>query len=264
MQQIRNFVIIFCVICANSFAQDSGNFSEKTLPDNSAKAPVVNQVKAESDSAKTSEIVAPIKDLKVNETTSIIGAIKDSIGSLLVNKKASSSLMFDDEQISNVDRAIDALKNNQQFVPEDGSAEKSADAAKKEDEKKEKEVAENEKSFVYLASIIYFSPNDWAAWINDQKITNQTNNKDKELYLSWVKNDSAKVVWKLSLSKWRILSGQKSDSTPPNINQNNQVQLEFELKPNQTFALNTNKVLEGRAAVVLLKKKDEVKSLPQK
>ena len=56
MQQIRNFVIIFCVICANSFAQDSGNFSEKTLPDNSAKAPVVNQVKAESDSAKTSEI----------------------------------------------------------------------------------------------------------------------------------------------------------------------------------------------------------------
>lgn len=257
MRRVLSFATILSIICSTSLAQDSGNFSEKTLP-----APDASSKEA-SVLPKSPEIAAPTTELKINKTSSIIDSIKDSIGSILVNKKTSSSLMFDDEQISNVDRAIDALKNNQQFVPEDGSGEKTAGEKKAAEDEKEKEVAENEKSFVYLSSIIYFTSKDWAVWINDQKITNQTNNKDKELYLSSVNSDSVGVIWKLSLSKWRILSGQKSDDTPPNLNQNNQVQLEFELKPNQTFALNTNKVVEGRAAAALLKKKDETKNPSQ-
>jgi hypothetical protein len=236
---------------SSAFAQDAGNFSESALPD---KSP--NQ---EDSSSKTNDVDlpavavgdAPIKPLEINKS-SIIGEIKDSIGSMLINNKV-SSLMFDEEQNSNIDRAVDAFKNNQQFSI--GEDEKNKNAAKNK-ENEEKEI-KNEKSFIYLASIIYFTSKDWAVWINDQKITNLTNNQDKEIYISSVKADLVKITWKLSLSKWRILAGQKADATPPNLNSSNQVELQFELKPNQTFALNDNKISEGRNLISLLKNKSD-------
>ncbi len=209
-----------------------------------------------TDLPKVSTSDAPIKDLKVNGSATTYDKIKSSIASTLLNRRTTSSLMFNDEELSNIDRAIEAFQNNQQFVPE--GEERSQEA----ENKKEEESLDNEKSFIYLASIIYFGQKDWAVWINDQKITNSSNSAAREIYLSSVKNDSVAITWKLSLSKWRILSKQNSDAVPPNLNLDNQVELEFVLRPNQTFALNTNKVIEGRAAAALLKKKEESKNKP--
>ncbi len=47
-------------------------------------------------------------------------------------------------------------------------------------------------------------------------------------------------------TKWKIISGKKSEELAPKINSLNQVEVEFELKPNQTFTLGTNSVSEGR------------------
>ncbi len=252
--KLLNLFLISILFCSYALAQDVGSFSEKNLTDGSLKQDVLPKVSTDE---------APINKLEVNKSTIIEkDDSKNSIDSLLLNKGV-ISLMYDDEQNTNIDRAVDAFKNNQQFVPEETEEQKAANAEKQkndEDGAKEKDIAKNEKSFVYLASIIYFTANDWAVWINEQKITPSTNRQDKEIYLTSVKSDLIGITWKLSLSKWRILSGQRSDAIAPNLNENNQVVLEFELKPNQTFALAKSKVFEGRAVAALLKKKEAAKT----
>lgn len=238
MSKLINIIFVILFFYSPSFAQNAEDFTEKSMPN--------------LDLPKISTSDAPIKDLKINNAGKTLENIKSSIVSTILNNRSTPSLMFDDEEISNINRAIEAFENNQQFIPEGDEKAEEAEVAKEEEAS-----LDNEKSFIYLASIIYFSQNDWAVWINDQKITNNNNSLAREIYLSSVKNDSVAITWRLSLSKWRILSKQSVEATPPNLNSENQVELEFVLKPNQTYALGANKVIEGRAAAALLKKKED-------
>jgi len=94
-------------------------------------------------------------------------------------------------------------------------------------------------------------------WINDKKITSENNDPTKELYLRSVQKDQVKLLWKLSISKWKILSGLKSEELAPKINQDNQVEIEMTLKTNQTFILRTSEVVEGKAVMELIRRKAE-------
>lgn len=239
MQQIIN-ALILAFFCHSALAQEvvkSGSFSEKDLP-------------------KVAVTDAPVKSLEINKSTLVTGE-KGSIASLLLNDSKVTSLMFDDEENGNIERALDAFRSNQQYVPEETEEERIANSKKRgEDEQKAQEKeAENAKSFVYLASIIYFGAKDWAVWVNDQKITFASNNPEKEIFLTSVKNNSVKLTWKISLSKWKILSNQRPDAPLPEVNAENQVEINFELQPNQTYSLKTGKVSEGRAIIALLKPK---------
>lgn len=238
--KILNSILVIIFICSSAWAQNAGNFAEQTLPDNSPSKP---------DLPKIAVTDAPINPLTINKSALIPHTQKNTIDSLLMSTDKITSLMYSDEEYNDIERAVEAFKNNQQFIVLDESSQQ------KNDDNNEDE---NEKSFIYLASIIYFSSNDWAVWINNHKITNKTNSPSKELYLTSVKSDSVKVSWKISVSKWRIIAGQKAENTAPNLNQDNQVELEFELRPNQTFALNSNKVTEGRAIIALLKKRTDL------
>lgn len=230
-------ILALMLFCQNALAQEAENFSENDLPNVSVDE-------------------APVKKLEVNKSTSPIVKTKESIKDLLLTNKI-VSLMFSKDQNDNIERALDAFNNHQEFVPEETAKERAANASKLEEEaekERERQIAENAKSFVYLASIIYFTSNDWAVWINDKKITYRNNDPDKEISLVSVRPGSVKVTWKLSVSKWRILSRQRSDAIPPNLNDDNQVEVDFELMPNQTFSLNTSEITEGRALIALLKK----------
>ena len=242
-------------------------FSEKNLPDNS---PATNENSNDNSKQNTEEDKSEPKKIQGKQQATSetpLDKTKSSIADILLYNKTSKapSLMFDDEQNNNIERAIKSLKNNEIYTP-DGNEEdnklKSEDdkkkaAAEKAEQTRKKIEEENEKSYIYLASIIYFTPNDWAVWINDQKITSQTNKKERELYVKHIYKDRIKLLWKLSISKWKVLSGRKSESFAPKINANNQIEVEFDLKPNQTFILSTNNVVEGRAVIALLKKKEE-------
>lgn len=246
---------MLALLSIDSFAQaatEEATFVEKNLPDKSAvtKTPITKQ--DNSGSALT-----PSK-------------VKDALTSILIYNQT-SSLMFDDEENGRIDRAIDSFKNNQIYTPEEETAdgddpknlskEQQAKAAEAERIKQEeKRNEENEKSYIYLASIIYFTPRDWVVWINDKKITSETNDKEKELYLKSVQKDRVKLLWKLSMSKWKILSGRKEEAAPT-VNKDNQVETTIELKVNQTFILSTLGVVEGRAVIALLKKKAEEKKV---
>ncbi|NBX52815.1 MAG: hypothetical protein EBT63_04125 [Proteobacteria bacterium] len=93
---------------------------------------------------------------------------------------------------------------------------------------------------------MFFSEKSWSLWINDKKFLAQSNNPENELYFKNISQNQLTVVWKLSISKWKILSGKKSEELAPKINKDNQVEVEFTLKPNQTFMLSSNKVVDGR------------------
>jgi hypothetical protein len=166
-------------------------------------------------------------------------------------------LMFNDQEIANINRALDSLKNNQIFVPEGLEKIEEKPAEEDQEKKEESEVEENEKSYIYLGSLIYFTPSDWVIWLNDQKISTSTNDPQKEIYVTKVLSDRINVKWKMSLTKWKILSGKRDETQAPRLDFNsNIVESEFELRPNQTFILGSNSVVEGKAVIALIKKKE--------
>lgn len=240
-------LLSLALFSASAFAQDS-TFSEGNLPEKPAPKQAPAEKKSEGSGLGNSVLV---------------NQIKGGLANMLLGSKV-DSLMYDDEENANIERAVESLKNNQVFVPEGEEGELSeeeklaqeADAKLKAEEKLNQE---NEKSYIYLASIIYFTPQDWVVWVNDKKITPTTNKRDNELYLKSVQKDSVRLFWKLSISKWKILSGRKEE-VAPQVNAENQVEVEFTLKPNQTFILSNGAVVEGRAVIALLKKKEEDKT----
>ncbi len=199
---------------------------------------------------------------KANDSKLLINEAKEGLASILLGNKI-GSLMLDEQELSNVERAAESFKNNVSFSL-DGTDEKSKTLSEEDKLKQEEDKSqENEKSYIYLASIIYFSPKDWIVWINDKKITSQSNDRKKELYVEAIKRDSVKVLWKLSLSKWKVISGLKEELAPK-TNGENQIEIRFSLKQNQTFVLSTNTVVEGQALNALLKKKEDEKKDEQK
>lgn len=260
--RLYKLTILLLILPLKVLAQPAPTFVEQNLPTKSINSDSSKQTSAEKQAP--TDNIAPLDDgNNINNKNALNAAankIKDTIGNILLNKKA-TSLMFDDKQNSNIERALESLKNNQAFVPEGEEGELSEEEQKKKAALTEAEAIkvqqENEKSYIYLASIIYFSPQDWVVWINDKKITSQNNAKDKELFIKYVQRDRVSLTWKISLSKWRILAGRSSEEVPPNLNSNNEVVVHFELLPNQTFILSTNNVVEGKAVIALLKKKKE-------
>ena len=184
-------------------------------------------------------------------------SISNSIAKILGDNNENNIpvLMFNDQEFANINRALDSLKNNQIFVPE--GLEKVEEKPVQEEKKEENEVEENEKSYIYLGSLIYFTPSDWVIWLNDQKILTSNNDPQKEIYVTKVLPDRINVKWKMSLTKWKILSGKRDETQAPRLDFNsNIVESEFELRPNQTYILGSNSVVEGKAVVALIRKKE--------
>ena len=149
--------------------------------------------------------------------------------------EASFSLMFSGDEITKLEQALDAYKNNAPFKIQNNITENAPVAA----------VENNIKSYVYLGSILYHSPNNWSVWIGDQKISAKDNNAQNELYIKSISNHQAQIVWTMSISKWKILANKNSEIDAP-INAKNQVEFNFTLGFNQTFMLSDGKIVEGK------------------
>ncbi len=180
----------------------------------------------------------------INKTQISASSIKKSIEDLFSGAKI-QSLMFSETDSSNIDKAIEAFQNNQIFELE--SEEENLEKSTTEEAKKLEQ--ENVKAYIFLSSILYFGTDSWSLWINDKKYTAKSNKVESELYFKSVERDKVNIIWKLSVSKWKILSGLRSESLAPKINNNNQVEIDFTLHPNQTFVLSSNKVVNGKAFI---------------
>ena len=150
------------------------------------------------------------------------------------DSKFGGSLMFSDEEMAKLNEALDAHRNSKPFK-----------ARVEKIKVMEVEIEDNIKSYIYLGSILYYAPKNWSVWINDKLISAKDNNVNNELYIKSLNSNQANIVWTMSISKWKILSGSNSESEAP-INANNQVEFNFTLGFNQTFILRNRKIVEGK------------------
>ena len=235
-----------------------------------------NQAIENKDSTKVVDSKNPTATEQL-DTSKIQEILKNKEIKELADKKY-ESLMLTEVELKNIKKANESANNGQPFVAEieeeinikdsKGEQDELKEKKKKEQEeklKKEEDEQGSEKSYIYLASIIYFNQRDWVIWINDQKITPRTNQQNKELYIKKVYANQIDVIWKLSITKWKIISGKNLETISPKINKDNQIEVSFSLKPNQTFMLSNNSVVEGKAVINLIKKKEKqgiINSLP--
>ena len=235
-----------------------------------------NQAIENKDSTKVVDSKNPTATEQL-DTSKIQEILKNKEIKELADKKY-ESLMLTEVELKNIKKANESANNGQPFVAEieeeinikdsKGEQDELKEKKKKEQEeklKKEEDEQGSEKSYIYFASIIYFNQRDWVIWINDQKITPKTNQQNKELYIKKVYANQIDVIWKLSITKWKIISGKNLETISPKINKDNQIEVSFSLKPNQTFMLSNNSVVEGKAVINLIKKKEKqgiINSLP--
>lgn len=244
---------------ANALSENSADKSNKDkVNDTKNSLGSSNKTDKDANALATKKLDLVGKPL---ENSSLIDNIQGGMASLLMGNKA-VSLMFDDRENDNLERAIDSLKSNQAYVPEESSEEddpKQAAEKKKDEEDaaiKEKQEQDefNKKSYIYLASIMYSTPQDWVVWINDKKITSDNNKKGKELFLKSVDKDKISVQWNVSPSKLKVLLGKRAETLNLKVNESGQIEVRFILQPNQTFVLGSNTVVEGKVVTNMIKK----------
>lgn len=203
----------------------------------------VNQdQKPQEKSSSNQEIVEPSnqEDLTNPQSNQEKEIDKDSEEIAKEKKIELKSLMISNDDLESIKAALESFKNGYELaVIEEQKIENNT-------EKPKTEVKDNENSFLHLGSILYNSDKIWSVWINNKKITSSDNNPDEELYIKSIDRSKVNVVWKMSLSKWKILSKTNNDNLAPKINDKNQVVVDFILKPNQTFILKNQKIVEGK------------------
>ncbi len=194
------------------------------------------------------EILAPDseQDQKNNEANNL----PDNNVEISISKKADNeikSIMITPEEDQGIELILDSFKTGKELIFNDFDLYDEDTADVNQDELILEEDEINENAFIYLASIIFQSSDQWSIWLNNNKITSSNNNIINEIFIKDVNINYVDILWKLSLSKWRILSGNDDESsTPPNLNNNNQVEIEFTLRPNQTFDLRREAIIEGK------------------
>lgn len=197
------------------------------------------------------DVQKTIKSPEKNLGKSLIIGEKVDIASLLIGSRI-NSMMFSDKEIQNIERAVTAFKGQGEYA-----LEKSDDGTGIAPEAVQKAVEEvlPEQSYVYLASILYISSDSWTIWINDRKITSDKNSRDSEFYVKSIDRGKVTLLWKLGVTKWNILSGGQQSISEVKTNADNEVETEFELRPNQTFTLKSKTIVEGKSVIDAIKSK---------
>ncbi len=159
------------------------------------------------------------------------------------------SIMLDEEEMEKIKRAFDLYGKGQEFVVEEKTTEKLSD--EEEEKMRIKKLSEEmklieEKSKIYLGSILYFSNKVWSVWINDKRITSMSNSPEDEIYIENIDGKKIDLIWTMALSKWKILMTGTSNSVAINDNPTNQIKTKVTLYPNQTYSLRTNEIVEGK------------------
>jgi hypothetical protein len=102
---------------------------------------------------------------------------------------------------------------------------------------------------LYLKSILFVSPNYWTIWVNDEKISSETNKREEgEFFVEEIKKDQVKLVRRLSKGQWRYMnSGNYVSANRYRTNEKtNKVELTLVLHPNQMFVFAKNEIIDGK------------------
>ncbi len=242
------FAILFLVFC-NKESISQSVVRGKDFSNNSFNKTDIN--------AKPSQNINNTENLdskNVNPNKSLqIDDLQEGMADLIMGSKA-TSLMFDDREIDNIERAVESYKNKQVFILDENSENKQDPANSDSEDISEKiknslingqEDDLNPNSYIYLASIIYSSSDNWAIWLNNKKITSESNKSDKELFVKSIDKNKVSIQWNVSPTKLKVLVGSKAEDNFK-TNANGLIEIKFSLRPNQTYILGNDKVVEGK------------------
>ena len=98
--------------------------------------------------------------------------------------------------------------------------------------------------FIYLNSIMYISKNAWSIWINNNKITNLTNNNN-DINVIDISPLYVTIAWKITPLQWESINANNKFSDDKYKIYDNYVELFIKLSPNQTYLPSKNQIIEG-------------------
>ena len=150
--------------------------------------------------------------------------------------------MINNEEKQTIGLAIDSFKNGGEFLSSSAEEEQELDIQKDAEK-------ENKNSFLYLASIIYMNQNQWSIWLNNKNITSDNNKPENEIFVTKISRSHVDFLWKLSLTKWKILTRENIEESELELNNDNQIEIKFSLSLNQTFALKNTRIIEGKVNI---------------
>ncbi len=151
------------------------------------------------------------------------------------------TLMFTKKNIEDIYNAVNTghMRINQQFAPGLPIDQSNPLAALNNTQI----INENNIS-IFLNSIMYISPENWAVWINGNKITNLTNGEG-EISVKEISPLKVLFVWTFDLTRWELINTNKVIPESQYKIDSNNVSLYFSLSPNQTYIPIKNKIVEG-------------------
>ena len=154
-----------------------------------------------------------------------------------------ASLMFTEENIKDIFKALptSSIGIPDQFI-NSPFANNSGNSGNNQVE--ENSVFGDTSFSVYLNSIMYISPTNWAVWMNGNKITNLTNGSS-DISVVAVSPLYVTFVWNVTSTQWDVINEKKLIPETKYKQENGLVHLYFTLSPNQTYLPVLNKVLEG-------------------
>lgn len=101
-------------------------------------------------------------------------------------------------------------------------------------------------SSVYLDSILFFSKKNWSIWANGRKISNDDSSSDSVIVRN-INEEFVDLSWMIHKGKWKIISTGQEEKYRNSFKENgDKIEIMFRLKPNQTYLLIDNKVIEGK------------------
>lgn len=151
-----------------------------------------------------------------------------------------TSLMFTEENIKDI---FKALPNSSIGIPDQFINSPFANNGGN-NQVEDNIVFDNTSFSLYLNSIMYISPTNWAVWMNGNKITNLTNGSS-DISVVAVSPLYVTFVWNVTSTQWDIINEKKLVPETKYKQENGLVHLYFTLSPNQTYLPVLNKVLEG-------------------
>lgn len=165
------------------------------------------------------------------------------------NPQKFESIMLDQEELKKVNQALEMFRQGKEFVitkTQEALSEEDREKMEIDQLSKEMELI-NKESKIHLGSILFFSKKTWSIWVNGKKITSDSNYPKNSIYVAKASERKIDFMWKLSISKWRVLTSNLDSKVTPQINNSGEVNVKFSLYSNQTFLLRENKTVEGDA-----------------
>lgn len=156
------------------------------------------------------------------------------------NNRIFTSLMFSEENIRDIFKALPAstLGIPDQYIGANLNTNTTSSIAN--------DNANNNSTtfFIYLNSIMYISKDAWSIWVNNNKITNLTNNNN-DINVIEISPLYVLLGWKITNLQWQSISVNNTIKENQYKIYNDYVELFVRLSPNQTYLPNKNQIIEG-------------------